>query len=155
MPERPRPEELAQQVQKLNEAVTHPAFLEMLEEISKLPEDERFKAASERGTPEALARRGVPLPDGMRVTTRYFEDPQSRFLGSVALATEGVSAAPGRASIVEELASKDPDILGEITRSRPDLIDDLAGIPRPGLAARPTVCVSVGFIVCATIGGEI
>jgi hypothetical protein len=55
------------------EALTAPAYVEALRAVRAAPEEMRLVEASRRLSPDALRDLGVPIPPGMRITSRYFE----------------------------------------------------------------------------------
>ncbi|MFI2184605.1 hypothetical protein [Streptomyces sioyaensis] len=69
--------QVAQMSQVLSETISHPAFAEMVRQIEAVPPGDRMAVAKAIATSEELANRGVIMPDGFRITTRYFEDPAS------------------------------------------------------------------------------
>jgi len=137
---------LEDQIQRLSQVASHPAVIAAIKELGELPEGERLNAAREIATPQALQERGVPLPDGFRVTTRYFEEPGTQIQNQIKL---GEMGAP---SVVDDLQRSAPDVLETIYRSRPDIYGELEGIPSQTATAL-TVCGSVGYIVCVSVGG--
>jgi len=54
-------------------AISSPPFVAAMKKIKQTPMDKRLAYASRHLTPAVLARAGVKLPKGMRVTSRYFE----------------------------------------------------------------------------------
>jgi hypothetical protein len=78
-----------QLIEQLNTAVTNPAFLQALRDVGKLPEEQRLKEAQKRLTPKALAAAGVSIPDNLRISSRYFEDPQKKVRASLELGATG------------------------------------------------------------------
>jgi hypothetical protein len=86
-PNMPTPEEISTWSQELSTTVMHPEFLKAIEEISSLPEAQYSQAVFTQLTPQALAARGVPIPEGLRVSTRYFENPDDRTLSATELGT--------------------------------------------------------------------
>jgi hypothetical protein len=54
-------------------ALTSPPYVEAMRAVRAAPEDERLDEAAKRLSPEALRDLGVPIPDGMRISSRYFE----------------------------------------------------------------------------------
>jgi hypothetical protein len=76
-------EELKRKAAQLAEIVTQPAVLNILKEIADAPAEERLKRAQELATIESLVGRGVNVPNDMRLTTRYFEEPDSLTRGDV------------------------------------------------------------------------
>lgn len=69
--------DLAQQAAILTAITTHPAILEMLREVEAVPEPQRMQKAEQLATVDAMKARGIPVPAGVRLTTRYFEDPNA------------------------------------------------------------------------------
>ncbi len=63
-------EELEASYKALRNVVTHPAFQSVVAEIRSLPVSERLQESLARLTPQALAARGIPIPEGFKVTTR-------------------------------------------------------------------------------------
>src|SRR5512133_2316254 len=102
------------QIDELSRVVRNPEFLRMISEIEATPPDRRPRVARQFATREALSDRSIPLPEGFRVTLRWFED----------------GARP------KTLAER------QISPIRPEA--ELA-------LARPTICASVGVVVCASI----
>jgi len=64
-------------IQRLARTVTHPEFQKLIREIEERPEAERRAFAECVATPEEFAKRGIPVEEGFRVTTRYFEAPNA------------------------------------------------------------------------------
>jgi hypothetical protein len=54
-------------------AISHPAYVAAMNTMKNTPMDKRLSVASKILTPAALKAKGVPLPDGMRISSRYFE----------------------------------------------------------------------------------
>jgi hypothetical protein len=80
-------------------AITSPPFVEAMRKMKSTPEDQRLKVAAQILNPETLRSKGVPLPSGMRITSRYFEPGKSTI--EVAEHDE-----VGRAPVVKEISSK-------------------------------------------------
>jgi len=100
---------------RLGAVVRHPGYRTMIEELERTPEDQRVAVAQNLACREELERRGVPLPEGFRITLRSFEDPNARWP-------------------LQEVA-----------------IDPPALQPRNSW----TVCGSLGYIACVTVGREV
>lgn len=79
---------------------THPEFRNLMREIAERPDDDRVAFAKLRATPSEFARRGIPTPDGTRITLRYFENPSAATITQVKLADEVFSGVekPGGSS---------------------------------------------------------
>ena len=53
--------------------LSHPAFVAAMKNMKATPIKKRRAVGKNTLTVKALKAKGVPIPDGMRVTTRYFE----------------------------------------------------------------------------------
>ena len=54
-------------------AISSPAYVKAMKKMKATPLDKRLAVASKTLTPAALRASGVPLPEGMRISSRYFE----------------------------------------------------------------------------------
>lgn len=54
-------------------AIASPAFVDAMRKMKSTPDDQRLAVAAQTLNPETLRSKGVPLPSGMRITSRYFE----------------------------------------------------------------------------------
>ena len=66
-------ERLRQVTSQMVDALTSPAYVEAMRAVKSAPEGQRLEEAMRRLTPDALKAQGVPLPAGMRISSRYFE----------------------------------------------------------------------------------
>lgn len=66
-------EHLREVTSKMIDAITSPAYVDAMRAVKSAPEDKRLDEALRRLTPDALRAQGVPLPPGMRISSRYFE----------------------------------------------------------------------------------
>lgn len=55
------------------EMISHPEFVASMKAMKETPLKKRKEFGEQNLTVDALKAKGVKLPDGMRVTTRYFE----------------------------------------------------------------------------------
>jgi hypothetical protein len=113
-------EKIKDMTERLNEVVTHPEFINIIHKIESTPLGERMEFVSKHVTPTALTEKGIPMPEGFRITTRVFDDP-------------GITAAQ---------YTEDKDVMVP-TRGRP---------PRVGGSGGTTLCASLGFFLCVSIG---
>jgi len=60
----------------LAETVTHPKFLERIEDIQNAENSSEQYALADKIEVEGLKKDGVKIPEGLRVTPRTFEDPE-------------------------------------------------------------------------------
>lgn len=55
------------------DALTSPAYVEAMRKLRAAPDDKRLDEATRRLSPDGLRELGVPIPEGMRISSRYFE----------------------------------------------------------------------------------
>ena len=77
-------------------------------------------------TPDKLMEKGIDLPESIRLTTRYFEDPQSEIIQGKRI------NFPVDSDSGDKILSKDTGV----------------NIPKSSL----TACVSLGYIGCISVG---
>ena len=53
--------------------ITHPAFVDAMKTLKATPVAKRRATGKKILTVDVLKKKGVDIPDGMRLTTRYFE----------------------------------------------------------------------------------
>lgn len=73
---------IREQTEQLTSVITSPGFISVLEELHATPEAERRQRAVELASVGELERRGVVAPEGLRFTTRQFEDPADGVLSA-------------------------------------------------------------------------
>lgn len=85
MPEEHYPESdlIRKQTEFLSEIATHPALRQILTEIEQEPPENRLATAERIASVEALEAQGVNIPEGLRITTRYFENSDTLVRGDV------------------------------------------------------------------------
>jgi hypothetical protein len=66
-------ERLTKMTNELIAAISAPPFVAAMKELKVTPTDQRLALASKRLTPTVLSAAGVKFPQGMRITSRYFE----------------------------------------------------------------------------------
>ena len=123
------PEDLERQSELLKQVVLTPQFQESLKELKSLPEDQRFDFVQREMSPNALRDKGVPVPDDIRITTRVFEDPAG--------------------DVVRHPSDAKPEVWVDPT---PAPSGPNVPLPDGGHGHGATVCVSVGALVCASVG---
>jgi hypothetical protein len=90
----PTADEMAQQAAALVAVTTSPAFLEILHEIEAEPEAQRMQKAQQLATVDTMRARGIPVPAGVRLTTRYFEDPAATQINAQLVSGGPAESAP-------------------------------------------------------------
>lgn len=58
---------------ELVDAISSPPFVAAMKKLKKTPVANRLAVASKTLTPTVLSAAGVKMPQGMRITSRYFE----------------------------------------------------------------------------------
>ena len=139
-------ESLRKESDKILRSLTSPQFLEQLEEVRRTPPDRRIAEATRRLTPEALRKAGVDLPEGVRLSSRYFEEGEDFNIE--------LGERPGQIAVVPAIEDVQPGFLDKLRRERPDLFNQL--VRQPNFAGGLTswsVCGCVGGGFCGGIGG--
>lgn len=77
------PEVLGERVRVISALAADPVFAQLVREIDDAPEDTRMDTAERLSRVEVLRERGLTVPEGLRLTTRYFEDPAQNVYGSL------------------------------------------------------------------------
>jgi hypothetical protein len=62
------------------EMITHPEFVASMKAMKETPLKKRREFGEQNLTLKALKAKGIKLPDGMRVTTRYFEPNKPKII---------------------------------------------------------------------------
>lgn len=75
----------SEQIQLLSQIATLPALRNILRQIGEAPPEERLALAERIATAEALEAQGLKIPPGVKITTRYFENPKAVVRGEVML----------------------------------------------------------------------
>lgn len=60
----------------LKKTVSDPKFIDLIQEVNSKPKDQRNEYAKKVANVNELKNRGIPVPEGFRLTTRIFEDPE-------------------------------------------------------------------------------
>jgi hypothetical protein len=79
----PSPDELDALFQKFKAALTHPELQKVIEEVQRLPEAQRTQVINTKLTPQALIARGIPISEGMSITTHLVEHPIGPAIGAL------------------------------------------------------------------------
>lgn len=98
---------LRNETQAIIDALTDPAYVAALRAVKEAPTEKRLLEATKRLTPDALRQAGVKLPEGMRISSRYFEKDLPRPLE------------------LGDLPDGKPNPLAKLITSNPGLLDDL------------------------------
>jgi hypothetical protein len=65
--------EMRRMTDEMIAALTSPFYVEAMRQIMSASDEDRLNEASRRLSPEGLKEMGVPIPPGMRISSRYFE----------------------------------------------------------------------------------
>jgi hypothetical protein len=118
--ENEKPDDVARlhlETQKIIDALTAPAYVAALRAVKDAPIDKRLLEASNRLTPDALRKQGVPIPEGMRISSRYFE--------------KGLPASIN----FGDLPDGSPNPLNALNESNPGLLDKLRSSNKEAFAS--------------------
>jgi len=145
------PDRLKAITDQMVEAITSPPYVEAMRVVKSVEGDRRLEEAMRRLTPSALKEQGVPLPEGMRISSRYFEE------GFKPIEVGEVS---GQRNLLTELYAADPEVVTSINRLRRvnlDLYKDVIELLNPkdaiGLVALCGCACGGAATVCGGAGG--
>jgi hypothetical protein len=136
-------EQFLRQTKELAAVTSHIEFLKLLQQMEDIRDPREREEFGRTITVDRLAQLGVPTPPGLRLSLRWFEDPRSEVIQmrSLQSAAEAAAARPGGAAA----AAAD--------RRRPqDLVEGELPTGPAGPEGPPTVCASIGFILCFSVG---
>lgn len=74
------PKKVRAEMEEMITMITEPAFVRAMKEMKETPVSKRRELGKRTLTVDALKAQGVKIPDGMRLTTRYFEPGKSRYI---------------------------------------------------------------------------
>ncbi len=140
---------LKKKTDEMLEALANPAFLEQIEAMQQLPLEQRMEEAAKRLTPAALKRAGIDLPEGGRLSTRYFEEDFS----------VDMTEEEARVSVTPQFSETQPDSLVRLRTEHPDLFRPLSRKPTKDIPEPDawSICLcggaSAGLGICLGAGG--
>ncbi|MDH6543742.1 hypothetical protein [Streptomyces sp. SPB4] len=135
---------------QITDLVTSQEFLDRVQQVLGAREGQRLSEAATLLTPSALREAGFPVPDSVRVSSRYFEEGRP---GEEATFTD----SEGSRDILQLLHEQDPGILDRIRVGDPELLERMKKNPFPGgdiPMAGICACVGggAGVSVCLGVG---
>ena len=74
------PIKIKKEMDHLVEMISHPAFVDAMRQLKAAPIEKRQELGTQLLTLSALTDKGVEMPVGMRLTTRYFEPNKPGFM---------------------------------------------------------------------------
>ena len=108
MPGKVTRERLRKMTDEIIEAITSDEFMRRMNQLKTAPLEERLETARGLLSVDGLRQAGVDLPEGMRVSSRYFEENVGTFeFGNSDVVAELQTAAPG---FVEKLRAEKPEV---------------------------------------------
>ncbi len=141
-------ERLREITAKMVDAISSPAYVEAMRAVKAAPEGQRLAEAMRRLTPDVLRAQGVPLPEGMRISSRYFEKGYSPI---------DVGELPeGQRNILKELNDREPGVLDRLRGRDPQFFDHLVGLLQLPQVSPVALCGCAGggaATVCGCAGG--
>ena len=73
MPNEIDPKRLKKITDEMIAAISSPEYVKAMKIMKKTPVEKRLAVATKLLSPDALRKKGVPLPKDMRISSRYFE----------------------------------------------------------------------------------
>ncbi|HEX6376775.1 MAG TPA: hypothetical protein VFZ91_13770 [Allosphingosinicella sp.] len=124
------PDHLRAQSDAIVRAVTDPRFKERVDAVLGAAPGKQFSLAKKTLTPAALKKAGIGLPEGVRISSRYFEEVggKAKELGATGLQNRASARA----------------LAARIAAGQHVGISDMASW---------SVCVCVGVAACVGVGG--
>jgi hypothetical protein len=141
-------ERLREITNKMVDAISSPAYVEAMRAVKSAPEGQRLDEAMRRLAPDVLRAQGVPLPEGMRISSRYFEKGYSPI--------EVGELPEGQRNLLKELNEREPGVLDRLRRRDPQFLDNLADLLQPAQFSPVALCGCAGggaATVCGCAGG--
>lgn len=77
-----------QMIKGLAAITAHPEFRNLVNEIATQPAAERLDCAKSPASSEEFSNRGIPTPEGLRITMGYFEAPTASTVRQVEIADQ-------------------------------------------------------------------
>lgn len=146
------PQRLREITEQMLRAMTSPEFVEQLQAVRNARGDRQLAEASQRLTPEALREAGVDLPDGMRISSRYFEEDYD-----FPIELGDIGDGP---NIVNALNEAQPGLLDDLKDEHPEAFRKIVTVDSDGVmpTGEPGVlagcCGGGGATVCGCCGGD-
>ena len=126
--------------------LTSNEMLDRMRKFKNLPADERLAEAAKLLSVEGLEEMGVSLPEGMRLTSRYFESDLGAF--------EFQDVGDGKLGARQRLEKLDPDFMKELKFKHPEIIDRI-DVLNPEIFEGVGVPGGTNLAACGGAGGSI
>jgi hypothetical protein len=131
-------ERLKKMTDEIIEAITSDEFMSRMAQLRTASLDKRLETAQSLLSVDGLRKAGVNLPDGMRISSRYFEENVGTF-------------EFGNVSVLEELQKVDP---GFVTTLRAQKLEIYRNLVTGHSTTTTAACESAsGHTVMGTCGG--
>jgi hypothetical protein len=140
------PAKLREITDQMVDAISSPAYVDAMRAIKAAPEENRLEEAMRLLTPEALIAQGVPLPPGMRISSRYFEAGFDSI--------EVGEFLDGQPNILRALNERDPTLLDRLRTRDPLSFNRFVRLVQPNrFSPDPLALCGCGGGGAATICG--
>ena len=140
------PEEFKAATNRLVETVTSDEMVERMRAFKHLPPEDRLAQASKLLSVEGLKERGVEMPEGMRISSRYFESDKGTFeFGNV----------DGDNTALHKLAAEDPEFIEKLKVKHPDVYNKLKLAPSEALTSVAASGPDLAMGGCSGAGGGV
>lgn len=113
-------EALFKETEDILDALTNPVFINTLQDFRATPIKDRFDFAEKNMTPKILKSKGVALPDEVRVSSRTFEEGDSKI-------PLFVDYAEGK-RILDLITENEPDLIEALKTNNADVYEKFIGI---------------------------
>ena len=134
------PEQLKKMTNEIVDALTSDEFMGRMRALRKVSAEERIEMAEKLLNVEALGAAGVDLPEGMRVSSRYFEEDVGTF-------------EFGNVDIVGEIKRLDSSFLESLKVNKPELYKKLVTTSFSTTASIACAEKFEGTTIMGTCGG--
>lgn len=126
--------------------LTSDEMLKRMRGFKDLPADDRLAAASKLLSVEGLEKMGVSLPEGMRLTSRYFENDLGAF--------EFQDTGDGKLGARQRLELLDPEFVQGLKKNHPDILDRI-DVLDPEMFEGVGIPGGTNLAACGGAGGSI
>lgn len=141
------PDEFKAAIDKLVATLTSDEMVNRMRAFKHLPPEDRLAESAKLLSVDGLKEMGIEMPDGMRLSSRYFESDRGTFeFGDV----------DGDKTALDQLADADPGFIANLKAKHPDVYNNLKVMPANPATGAPTdlsLAASGGPVQMGACGG--
>ncbi|MDL5363417.1 hypothetical protein [Halalkalicoccus sp. NIPERK01] len=138
-------EQVEKTLSEVLEVITSREYIDQMNKVREAPVDERLAAGAKYLTPEALREAGVDVPEGFRISSRYFDEELGRELE--------FGQPYEQPNVITRLSDIEPDFLDRIRIKDPALFDEMIELPEQPSPMAACGCGGA-FSVCGGAGWD-